>query len=419
MEINNEANREHMGIARTTKSPCQRPGSRRPLSHVSSCSTRMHQRSFANYWSVENFSVQLELHSPGEFMLAPKFGDAEYEFVMKLFPNGKDEETSGYLSLFLLINKCPNPRLRFRVSFTVETRDGPRSCHLNKNLVTINRSGIVTASKFFSLDILRTATDIYTPNDILTIGCELTIFGEALTWSTNLFNPYSRGLNTSSSSRSESSNTLDKQSFINISEEVQQDGLNELLDTGDFSDFTVVSSCGREFPTHMCVLSSRSDYFKALLRNQSTTEFASKRVKFEDISAETLEVLLRHIYNTTSEHMSLEENQLTPELISAVDRLIINTMRPEIARNLSLNVTPENVVVRISMAAELRLEDTYQSLLEFFASHKKEAMNTTMWNDMRIEKPSMAIKILEDAILCFEEPTGAIDRRIIDRITLA
>lgn len=352
-------------------------------------------------------------------MLAPKFGDADYEFVMKLFPNGKDEETAGYLSLFLLINKCPNPRLRFRVSFTVETADGPRSCHLNKNLVTINRSGIVTASKFFSLDILRSATECYTPNDILTIGCELTIFGESLTWSTNLFNPYSRGLNTSTLSRSGSSSTLDKQSFLKLDEGTKEGGFNELLETGDFSDFTVVSSCGREFPTHMCVLSARSDYFKALLRNQSTKEYTTKRVHFEDISAQTLEILLRHIYNTSSEHDSLEENQLTPELVSAVDRLIVNSMRPEIAQHLTLNVTPENVITRISMAAELRLEETYQSLLEFFASHKKEAMQTQIWNEMRAEKPALTIKILEDAILCFEEPTGAVDRRIIDRITLA
>lgn len=418
MEINddevNHGGQPPHGTPRVSRSPINRHA-RRPLSNVSSCSTKMHQRSFANFWSVENFAIQLELHTPGEFMLAPKFGDSDYEFVMKLFPNGKDDETAGYLSLFLLINKCPNPRLRFRVSFTVETADGPRSCHLNKNLVTINRSGIVTASKFFSLDILKSATNVYTPNDILTIGVELTVFGEALTWTTNAFNPYSRGpVNVRHSSVS----SLEQQSSMKIEEGVQGGGFSELLNTGDFSDFTVVASCGREFATHMCVLSARSEYFKALLRNQSTTEYTSKRVTFEDISATTLDILLRHMYSTNTEHLVLEESHLTPELVSAVDRLMINSMRPEIAQNLTLNVTAENVVSRIGMAAELRIDSTYHALLEYFASHKKEAMQTSTWAEMRAEKPSLTIKILEEAIIYFDE-TNSLDRRIIDRITLS
>lgn len=415
MEINNEANQPNPESPRNSRSPAKRP-IRRNLAHVSSCSTRMQQRNFENYWSVENFSIQLELHQPGEFMLAPKFGDSEYEFVMKLFPNGKDEETVGYLSLFLLINKCPNPRLRFRVSFTVETADGPRSCHLNKNLVTINRSGIVTASKFFSLDILKSATTIYTPNDILTIGCSLTIFGESLTWSTNTFSPYSRKLNCSISSRPGSS-TPDISSIGTAEEKSKEDNFPKLLETGDFADFTVVSSCGREFRTHMCVLSSRSDYFDALLRNKNTQEYLTKRVKFEDISATTLDIILRHIYITNGEG-TIEEHQLTPELVSAVDRLMISSMRSLISDVLNMNLTTENVIGRITMAAELRLDNEYESLLDYFASHKKETMESTHWNEMKKEKPHMTIKILEDAVRHMEEPSGSVDRRIIDRITL-
>ncbi|KAF1761621.1 hypothetical protein GCK72_009877 [Caenorhabditis remanei] len=415
MEINHEVNQPNPDSPRNSKSPGKRQ-LRRNLSHVSSCSTRMTQKSFENYWSVENFSIQLELHQHGEFMLAPKFGDSEYEFVMKLFPNGKDEETTGYLSLFLLINKCPNPRLRFRVSFTVETADGPRSCHLNKNLVTINRSGIVTASKFFSLDILKSATSIYTPSDILTIGCSLTIFGESLTWPTNVFSPYSRKQNSSTNSRS-GSYTPDSSSIEKAEEKPNEDRFPKLLESGEFSDFTVVASCGREFKTHMCVLSSRSDYFDALLRNKTTREYLEKRVTFEDISATTLDVILRHIY-ITNNGGTIEEHQLTPELVSATDRLMISSMRTLISEVISTNLTTQNIVGRITMAAELRLEDEYESLLEFFARHKKEAMESKPWAEMKKEKPEMTIKILEDALLHFEEPCGALDRRIIDRITL-
>lgn len=418
MEINNGENLRNQESPNTSRSPVKRSASRRAPSIVSSCSTRMHQRSFSNYWSVENFSVQLELHQPGEFMLAPKFGDNDYEFVMKLFPNGKDEDTAGYLSLFLLINKCPNPRLRFRVSFTVETADGPRSCHLNKNLVTINRSGIVTASKFFSLDILKSAPEVYTPSDILTIGCKLTIFGESLTWSTNQFSPYSRRVNSSMSSLS-GSGTPDRTSSV-VGETDCEAGFNDVLETGAFSDFTVVASCGREFPTHMVVLSNRSEYFKALLRNEGTKEFIEKRVVFKDISASTLEIVLRHLYKSVADNISIDEEHLTRELVSAVDRLMIPTLRAEIADMIGKNVTAENVVTRISMASDIRLDDTYQSLLELFVTHKKDAVLSPTYIELREENPRLALKILEDAMLCYEEESmGCLDRRIIDRITLA
>lgn len=41
------------------------------------------------------------------------------------------------------------------MNFYIDTTDGPRGCALNKNVVTINRGGIVTASKFFSTDTLK------------------------------------------------------------------------------------------------------------------------------------------------------------------------------------------------------------------------------------------------------------------------
>ncbi|CAI2347742.1 unnamed protein product [Caenorhabditis sp. 36 PRJEB53466] len=393
---------------------------RRSAVNVTRCSTRMNQRSFSNFWSVENFSVQLELHTPSEFMMAPKFGDADYEFVMKLFPNGKDEDTAGYLSLFLLINKCPNPRLRFRVSFTVETADGPRSCHLNKNLVTINRSGIVTASKFFSLDILKTAPSVYIPNDVLTIGCDLTIYAEPVTMTTKL-SPYSRGnaslLRASFSANGQSSSNSSIHSLpVDQIDPECGDGFLELLSSGEFSDFTVVSSDGREFAVHMCVLSSRSEYFKALLRNKGTKEYQEKTVTFEDMSAETIEIVLNHIYTDRTEHVPLEEHHLTSELICAVDRLMISSLVRDIADILNTNITKENVVSRIGMAAQLRLHETYGTLLNFFADNSKDCLESQEWSDLKVEQQGLTIKILEDALLITDPRESGLDRRIADRI---
>uniref|UniRef100_A0A1I7X3E3 ZP domain-containing protein n=1 Tax=Heterorhabditis bacteriophora TaxID=37862 RepID=A0A1I7X3E3_HETBA len=92
---------------------------------MSHCTTRMDTRQFRNKWVIDQFSVQQELLQTGEYISSSS------------------------------IVKCPQPKLQFRVNFTVETPEGPRGCALNKNVVTINRGGIVTASKFFSTESLR------------------------------------------------------------------------------------------------------------------------------------------------------------------------------------------------------------------------------------------------------------------------
>ncbi|KAF1749142.1 hypothetical protein GCK72_025609 [Caenorhabditis remanei] len=399
----------------STSAPAKRP-LRRDLGHVSSCSTRITQKNFENHWSIENFTAQQGLLMPEEHIMAPSFGDNEYEFSMKLFPNGKDLEHKDYVSLFLHVHKCPNPRLRFQVSFTINTSQGTRTCTLNRNMVTINRTGVITASKFFMTKTINDARNLYTPNDTLTLGCEITVYGEILTRTTSVFDSYAR-----KKKRLEKlgllSDTGDDSSTGKPEEAPNGDRFPSLLDSGDFSDFTVVASCGREFHTHMCILSSRSDYFNALLRNKTTREFIEKRVKFDDISATTLEVVLRHIYNTSNE-VKIEDDQLTSDLAAAIDRLMVPSMLTQIREILTQNLSVDNVVTRITMAAELRMEDEYYFLLEYFSTIKKEAMESTLWLVLKKEKPQMTVKILEDAMMLDESSRQAVQRNVDLVITL-
>lgn len=57
---------------------------------------------------------------------------------------------------------------------------------------------------------------------------------------------------------------------------------------------------------------------------------------------------------------------------------MINSLRDEVARLIGSKVTVDNVLTRISMAAELRLDDTYDVLLDFFSNHKHECMKLTV-----------------------------------------
>jgi hypothetical protein len=84
--------------------------------------------------------------------------------------------------------------LKFQVNFHILTTDGPRGCALNRNTVVINRGGIVTASKFFSMETLfvrnfngyfkyknlklQMNAAKFVPNDVLTILVDVNVFGK-------------------------------------------------------------------------------------------------------------------------------------------------------------------------------------------------------------------------------------------------
>ena len=53
-------------------------------------------------------------------------------------------------------------------------------------------------------------------------------------------------------------------------------------------------------------------------------------------------------------------------------------MLTQIRKILTQNLSVDNVVTRIAMAAELRMEDEYYYLLEYFSTIKKEAMESTV-----------------------------------------
>ncbi|CAB3408445.1 unnamed protein product [Caenorhabditis bovis] len=330
------------------------------------------------------------------------FGDEDHEFVLKFFPNGKDEDTSSYLSLFLMIEKCPQPRLQFRVSFTIETMDGPRSCALNKNLVTINRSGIVTASKFFSIDVLKNCASNYLPNDTLTIGVDLVIYGESISYTTIIDTPPIRRkvLKRKESDDASSSSSCGHDSHIDISR-YNTEPFTSFLESGYLTDFTIISSDNREFPVHLTVLAQRCPYFKAMISNRmENKEMTEKMVKFEDISGDVLEKVLQYIYDPA---ISIADFRNLEEIMLAADRLMLEPLKSECAALLGKNVNIFNVLRRLEFADLIGDSAFFERLLSFFLIHKKECMETDVWKEYKTKNPELLATILEEAIKLYEQ----------------
>ncbi|VDM40339.1 unnamed protein product [Toxocara canis] len=416
MEFNNELTQRTsvMGSGDENNTPRSNDGGHSV--YVTASSTKMDTVVFMHKWSISQFSVQQELSNAGEFLESNTFGstNGEYKFRLKLFPSGKDEECRGYLSLFLQIIKCPSPKLRFRVNFYIDATDGPRGCALNKNVVTINRGGIVTASKFFSTETLKSRLSRFLPDDVLTVGVELTVYGEQSSCEIEPDDDsYVSADGTIHAPRSACSFSDDSpcslapfgyclylwRCFSSTMFNMVLVGrdLGQLLDSSDFSDFALQVG-RRTFRCHKAILSARSPFFQAMFRNQSNQENVAGEAILEDITAEAVSAILEYIYKDNCSDLANHPM----EIMAAADRFCLDRLKLQCQEVLVRDMTVANVCERLRAADLYGAPKLKKKALSIFQRNRQAILESREWNDLETDCPSLAASVLKQ-LMTFPE----------------
>ena len=94
------------------------------------------------------------------------------------------------------------------------------------------------------------------------------------------------------------------------------DDFKNLLESGIHSDIILVVK-GKEFPVHKAILSARSPVFAAMFEHEDTKEANEGKVEITDILDDVFQELLNYTYTS---RIPIKE-QLTPELLSAADKV--------------------------------------------------------------------------------------------------
>ncbi|RCN44844.1 BTB/POZ domain protein [Ancylostoma caninum] len=327
----------------------------------------------------------MELHAVGECITSQPFGSNDHEFVLKLFPAGKDDDCGGYISLYLQIMKCPNQKVQLRIRFSVDTPEGTRECSLNKSVLSINRGGIITASKFFHSDIVKNRFLRRGAREALNVNADITVFLESKTtvaqdignkdWEDEemlLSSSYDLPVECAASSQT-------------------SDVLPAMLASGRFSDFVVVVE-GREFNLHRCVLAATSQYFSAMLKAQ-TLEASEGRVELKDISADVFEIIVRYTYDVKGP----QTDEITMDLIKAVDMLMMDGLKAHCCNVLVRGLTVANFALRLQISDFLDDDRLYRRLVTFLASNRKDILTHPDWIELKNVHPKLTTRVLESA----------------------
>jgi len=376
--------------------------------YVTASSTRMDTVRFLHRWTIDQFSVQQELSQTGEFLESSPFGSSngQYKFRLKLFPCGKDEDCRGYLSLFLQIQKCPTAKLRFRVNFYIETTEGPRGCALNKNVVTINKGGIVTASKFFSMETLKGRPSRFLPDDTLTVGVELTVFGEQ---SSRELQPDDIPETAGSSAANPGQAGAHSSPNIFIGDVVPTPGeanstlgndLNALLLSKDHADLTITVG-RRAFRCHRAILAARSPVFAAMFAHAENQEAQTGEATLEEVTAEAFSAMLEFIYTDKC----AELNARAPEILQAANMYGLEKLKQLCEDNLVQDLTLNNLCERLRLADSYNAHKIRRRALAMFQRNRTQILESRDWIELEQEVPKLAAAVLKE-LMTMPDPSA-------------
>lgn len=416
---------------------------------VSSSLTSLETLYIEHKWTVDSFAVHMDLSPVAEYLTSPVFGskDNRYKFNLRLYPTGKDEECRSYVSLFLMIRECPGQKIRFKVNFFVETTDGPKYCALNRHVVAINKGGIVTASKFFAVEFLKSRSQRFLPNDTLTVGVQLAIFGDTVSSEVSrdeisaqddftipdpcLATDMQFLLDNETHTDCElwilaptSSNIDDLQNGISganlLSEEDEEKLLLFETTTDDSPDLPGPSTLQQQkmvvkrrerspppgttiFKCHKAILSARSAVFAAMF-DHDMRESQSSVCKIHDLTPTAVRAVLQFLYAGCCPQIE----ECAEEILPAADKYQVILLKDQCERHLARKICADNVCRFLKFADKHSAPLLRRKAVSFFREHKQEVLTSDPWDALESEDPQLAAQTLRHILTNDRNPTSAI-----------
>ncbi|KAL1440851.1 hypothetical protein MTO96_009149 [Rhipicephalus appendiculatus] len=348
------------------------------------CCTSAKVIDFSYIWTIDHFSFYRG--GTGEVMKSSIFSSRTMDTVkwrLKFSPNGLDEESKDYVSLYLLLESSNKSELRAKFKFSIldinrEERETVES-HQAFRFVPGKDWGF---KDFVPTDILLDKSDELLPEDKLTIFCEVRVLETAVDIS---------GQN----------NRL----LFDVPECRLPEDLGDLLESGRFSDI-VLSANGRQFQAHKAILSARSPVFAAMFQHKMKEE---SQVEIADMDPYVLHELLRFIY--TGQAPNLEN--MADALIAAADKYALERLKTMCEEALCMKLSVERAAEVLVLADLHNAAHLKAYTMDFISStHAMEVVETAGWKTMIERQPHLIAETFQALARQQKMPMGPLRKRI-------
>ncbi|XP_052588149.1 speckle-type POZ protein-like [Peromyscus californicus insignis] len=304
-------------------------------------------------WTISNFPFIVE-EMPESFM-SPAFSiGANDKWCLRIHPNGVDEESADYLSVYLVLLSCVKSHVWAKFQFWIINNEGVK--------MKVRRSPrafrFVPRSnwgykKYIARDFLLSHAFQFLPDDQLTLVCKVSMVQVSLSISDQNRKP-----------------------GIQVPNCTLADELGELWENSCFTDCCLVVA-GQEFWAHKAILAARSSVFRAMIE-QDMEESRKNRFEIPDLEPQVFKAMMDFIYTGTAPDL----DSMADAVLVGADKYGLEHLKVMCEDALCRNLSVENSAYTLVLADLHSSEQLKTQTLAFITAHASEVSETYSWKTM-------------------------------------
>ena len=326
--------------------------------------THIRVDSFCHKWTISNFSfcmggIRRKIKSPVFSLEA----NEEVAWCLRVHPNGFDEESKDYLSVYLVLVNCPKRQVRAKFEFWIKNSQGEKYQYTQSlNVHSFQRKQNWGFSKFILRDSLLSHRNWLLPKDKLTLCCKVSIVGAILNMPGQNMIP-----------------------AIKDPRHMLTDDLGKLWENSLFTDCCLLVA-GHEFRAHKAILAARSPVFRAMFEHEME-ERLTNCVEIHDLDPQVFKEMMGFIYTGKVPH--LHSHSMACDLLAAADRYGLEGLMVLCEDALSRNLSVENAAHTLILADLHSAQQLKTQALYFIALHASVVSETSEWKSMVESNPHL------------------------------
>ncbi|CAH6915899.1 speckle-type POZ protein [Phodopus roborovskii] len=345
--------------------------------------TPINIQKFRYKWTIRNFCFFLE-QMQGTHIRSPTFSSGSndtHKWCLKIQPNGVDEESKDYLSVFLGFLSCPKKPIWAKFQFCIINADGEKS-HAMKSPTYFRflQNQYCGFKKFILQDFLLSQEPWLLPDYRLTLFCKVNMVQGSFDISDQ--------------------NTIPE---IQVPRCTMADDLGDLWEKSLFTDCCLVVA-GQEFRAHKAILAARSPVFRALFQHD-LEESRTDRFEIHDLELQCFKTMMDFIYTGKAPAL----HSMADVVLAAADKYGLQYLKVMCEDALCRDLCVENAAHALILADLHTAEQLKTQALDFIMAHASEVSETSSWKTMVDSYPHLvaeAYSSLASAHCSSLEPPG-------------
>ncbi|XP_032752675.1 TD and POZ domain-containing protein 1-like [Rattus rattus] len=307
---------------------------------------------FCYEWIISNFSFCMDgiLENITSPVFSLEANAEEMQWCLRIHPNGVDEESKDYLSVYLWLLSCPESPVWATFQFWIINAQVEKYQIIKvPNVLNFLPNQQWGHKKFIFQDFLLFYRHCLLPEEQLTMCCKVCIVGPSF-------------------SRPEQNMTPS----IRDPRKTLAEDLGELWENSFFTDCSLVVA-GQEFRAHKAILAARSPVFRAMCEHEML-EGLTNHFEIHNIHLHVFKEMMGFIYTGKAPH--LQSHSIATGLLAVADMYDLQDLKVMCEDALCRNLSVKNAVPTFILADLHRTEHLNTKAMDFIILHASEFSET-------------------------------------------